>query len=72
MALPHFSTDRLLKMTGPELDSYFDNFARYQPEAPFFSYAIRAGGKSLFSNDTMDLKRKFRRYVGGLKRRSCA
>ena len=71
MALPAVGIDTLVKMELSSLNEYFANFARYLPDAPSNGprYAILVGSRSLYDNDTYELRKKFIRRVGTLKMR---
>jgi hypothetical protein len=69
MALPALATSDLLRMNKDEQFEYFCSYARFDPTSPQKPYAIRIGGKSLFSDDTMELRRMFNKAVGLLRRR---
>ncbi len=58
------SVEQLNKLSYKELEGVFYDNGSYNPVAPENSkYSIRVGSKSLFSNDTNDLKDKFIHYV---------
>jgi hypothetical protein len=38
---------------------YFEEYAGYFPDSPVTPYAIRVGSRTLFSNDTHDLREQF-------------
>ena len=67
MALPGLNLSELLKFTPKERDQYFDQYARHLPDVHVkkgHTYGIRVGGKTLYSDDTLDLKVKFTRLLG--------
>lgn len=47
---------------------YFNDYARYMGDAPR-KYCLRVGSRTLRSNDTMDLKEKFLKYVAVERRK---
>lgn len=56
-----------------DIQRTFEKFARHIPDAPRgrgCQYAIRAGSKTLFSDDTYDLAQKFRRHIAALRRKA--
>jgi len=59
MALPALPLEAVRIMDKHERTSYFETYARYSEDSPLTPYAIRVGSKSLFSNDTADLRQKF-------------
>ena len=61
--------DDILVMDKGQLEEYFMEFARFVDDAPAHPYAIRVGSKTLFSDDTMELRREFEAHVRKLKRR---
>lgn len=65
MALPALSTELLITMKKHELLSYFMDYARRIPDAPRSGpfYAIRVGSKTLFDNDTYELRKKFFNHI---------
>ena len=65
MASPGIPLDLAVRS---DLDSLFEEFARYSPDARL-RYSIRVGSKTLYSDDTRELRVKFGRYVGALKRK---
>lgn len=78
MELPSKSYLDLICMGRVEFDAYFEEYARYMPDAPNFKYAIKISGLELYSNDTYDLKwlalqewRWLKRSAGSVGRLSC-
>lgn len=65
MALPMSKTHAELKLLDKEsLFEYFCDNARFDPTSPPSScYAIRVGSKTLFSDDTANLRDKFEKLV---------
>ena len=56
----------LRQLSDKKLQKYFERHAGYYPTTPpgrGASYSIRAGAKSLFSDDTRDLREKFFKAV---------
>jgi hypothetical protein len=51
------------------LEEYFMEYAQYMKDSPNKPYVIRVGSKTLFSDDTMDLRQQFEVHVRKLKRR---
>lgn len=51
------------------VQEYFELYARYFEDAPKTPYAIRVGSKTLFSDDTYELRQKLGRLFGVLKRK---
>jgi hypothetical protein len=73
MAMPGLPIEDVIRLKTRDLFEYFCDNARYLPAAPAgrgYSYAIRLGSKTLFSDDTYDLRLKFNRAVGVARRRS--
>jgi hypothetical protein len=66
MAIPALSLDQVLAM---DVSAYFEQYARYFADSPNAPYAIRIGSKTLFSNDTMDLRQKLTRLLAAEKRK---
>lgn len=54
------------------IHDYFCHYACYLPDAPLKCYAVRIGSKTLFAEDTMELRKMFGRMIGDLKRRAHA
>jgi hypothetical protein len=69
MALPAKSLDDILAMDNSRLKEYFMDYAQYMEDSPNKPYVIRVGSKTLFSDDTMDLRNQFEAHVRKLKRR---
>ena len=69
MALNAKSVIEVAAMNAKQREAYFFEFAGYFEDAPLLPYAIRVGSKTLVSNDTMDLRWKFEKYVRNLRRR---
>lgn len=67
MAIPAKSLEEVLLMNEPGRTEYFEQYARYIPDAPRQCYAIRVGSKTIQSDDTWDLRKKFDRHVDKLK-----
>lgn len=69
MALPFLSTELLITMKQRELTSYFMDYARRIREpakcGPF--YAIRVGSKTLFANDTHELRKKLGNHIAAAR-----
>ncbi len=60
MALPSKSFDEVKALDAAGRTDYFDRFSRYFPDSPPTKpYAIRVGSRTLLSNDTHDLRKKF-------------
>jgi hypothetical protein len=60
MALPALDLETVRKMDKAGRTGYFENYARYSEDSPCcLHYAIRVGSKTLFSEDTADLRQKF-------------
>lgn len=59
MALPSLPLETVRKMDKSERAEYFETYERYFSDAPQKPYAIRVGSRTLFSNDTYDLRQQF-------------
>jgi hypothetical protein len=70
MALPAKALDDILAMDKERLEEYFMGYAQYMEDSLNKPYVIRVGSKTLFSDDTMDLRQQFEMHVRKLKR-SC-
>ena len=68
MALPTLKLREVLALDMASRDNYFEVYGRFIPGPPDDRCAIRVGSKTLYGNDTHDLKVKFTRYLG-VKRR---
>lgn len=69
MAAPSLSIDRILPMNAAQRLEFFSAFARYMPDSPEeYSYVIRIGSKTLYSDDTMTLRMQFEAYVKRMRR----
>jgi hypothetical protein len=69
MASPAKLLDDVLAMDNERLEEYFMEYAQYMEDSPNKPYVIRVGSKTLFSDDTMDLRKQFEAHVRKLKRR---
>ena len=59
--------EQLARLTPRELEAHFMEAARFMPDAPNTPYFIRVGSRTLFSADTMDLRKQFERKVAGFR-----
>ena len=69
MALPAKPLDEIFAMDENRLEEYFMEYAGYMEESSNKPYVIRVGSKTLFSDDTIDLRKQFEVHVRNLKRR---
>jgi hypothetical protein len=63
MALPSKPLEEVATMRPKQRTAYFEEFARFIEDAPRLKYAIRVGSQTIFSDDTMDLRKKFDRLL---------
>lgn len=63
MALPALPIEKVIALNDKALHDYFDDYARFDAEAPQYPYVIRFGSRTLFSDNTMDLWQQFKRTV---------
>jgi hypothetical protein len=68
MALPAKPLDDSRAMDKDQLEAYFMKYAQYMEDSPNKPYVIRVGSRTLFGNDTMDLRNQFEVHVRKLKR----
>jgi hypothetical protein len=70
MAGPALDGPAVARMTAEERWKYFQNFAQYCEDAPPKGphYHIRIGSRTLYSDDTADLREQFEKYVHNLRR----
>ena len=69
MALRGVPIEQAVLCTKSELFDLFCEYAGYFEDSPQTPYAISMGSRTLFSEDTADLRRQFNRRVGILKRK---
>lgn len=70
MALPCLPIAHVCSLPKEELQEYFNKYARYLADSPpGYSYAIRFGSETIFSDDTYELRNKFVRLVGRNRRK---
>ncbi len=72
MALPAEPLEALLTLDKAGRDTYFENYARYNDHSPpgrGCAYAIRVGSRTLWSDDTYELKIQFIRALAAIKRK---
>jgi hypothetical protein len=69
MALPAQDIKTVIRMSEPDRERYFMDYARYIETASKLKYAIRIGSKTLRSDDTMDLRNRFERVIARMKRK---
>jgi hypothetical protein len=73
MALPALPTDQLLAMKRAQLLEYFCDYARRNEDVAIgrgFKYAIRVGSKTLWSDDTYELRSLFEKQIESEKRKA--
>ena len=63
MALHAKSFEEVKKMTSEQRTEYFETYAGYFEKSPKSPYAIRIGSRTFHSDDTMDLRRQFDKYL---------
>jgi hypothetical protein len=63
MALKALDLNTVKAMDAERRTAYFEKYAGYFPENPRLRYAIRVGSKTLFSNDTLELRLKFDHFL---------
>ncbi len=71
MALPALGVEEIVKFTSKQLTAYFMEYARSNEDVRVgrgYKYAVRVGSKTLWSDDTYDLRVKMVAYVKNLKR----
>ncbi len=66
---PVLSRSEALKLIGDARWEAFCKYARHYPTSPDAPYVIKIGSKTLFSNDTYDLREQFYRHLKSLKLR---
>lgn len=71
MALPGFNLEIVLSLSRAALDAYFNEFARFIPDAPDAGpkYGIRVGSHGMYDNDTAVLKTKMIAYLAKERRK---
>ena len=71
MELPALNLKEVLALDTEGRNLYYADYSRERPDAvPCQRFAIRVGSKTLYSDDTYDLRVRFNRYLG-IKRRGC-
>lgn len=63
MAIPSLPVEQVRAMNAKQRTEYFEEYARYFSDSSAAPYAIRIGSKTLFSDDTYDLRKKFDHFL---------